>query len=52
MRRWNPSDTMFNWDEVMIHVRMGAMQDGFDRYSDWHYKLNRRAEELADSDAE
>jgi len=48
MRQWSPPDTVFNWDEVMIYVRMGAVQDGFDRYCDWHRKLKRRADEPAE----
>ena len=45
MHQWSPPDTVFDWDEVMIHVRMGAVQDAFDRYCGWHHKLKRQADE-------
>jgi len=48
MREWTPPDHLFDWDKVMNHVRKGVLLDGFDRYIDWHVKLKRRANELAE----
>ena len=46
MHEWIPLDPLFDWDKVMNHICKGVLQDGFDRYTDWHGDLKHRADEL------